>query len=150
MPSVFELTESDSEGGYCWRCHQYYDYSLVYQIWEGVGRDEQDEFEGGYCPGCGEKLDSDADCELCGERGDLFEYKKNDKETLLYCPFCYTIVKTKNLIDELEKEINEERECGLYIPEIIMDYLSGEFDLPKEFSIATIGQKEQKEEENEQ
>ena len=147
MPSVFELTDTtDSEGGYCWRCHQYYDYSLVYKIWEGVGRDERDEFESGYCPGCGEKLDSDADCELCGERGDLFEYKKNDKETLLYCPFCYTIVKTKNLIDELEKEVNKDIEYELNIPETIMDYLSGEYDLPKEFSIATIGQKEQKEE----
>ena len=129
MPGVWKEIDDAGRGGYCWKCHEWKSSSRVFQIWEGVGIDERDEYEDGICPECGEKLDSDADCELCGERGDLFE-KKNDKETLLYCPFCYTIVKTKNLIDELEKEINEERECGLYIPEIIMDYLSGEFDLP--------------------
>ena len=75
----------------------------------------------------------------------MFEYKKNDKETLLYCPFCYTIVKTKNLIDELEKEVNKDIEYELNIPETIMDYLSNEYDIPEEYRISTIEREETKE-----
>ena len=52
MPGVWKEIDDAGRSGYCWYCHEWKSSSRVFQIWEGVGRDERDEYEGGFCPEC--------------------------------------------------------------------------------------------------
>ena len=130
MPSCWKKMDYYGPDGYCWNCHRYQEYSHIYQVWEALWRDEQNEYESGFCPNCGDKIDTDARCKICKEREDLFEYKNE-----LYCLFCYIIVRVKELLDELEKVINEDSEYYTDIIDIIEDYFNDQYDLPEEYKI---------------
>ena len=89
MPGVWKEIDDAGRGGYCWKCHEWKSSSRVFQIWEGVGIDERDEYEDGICPECGEKLDDDYHCRVCGESDGLLEYTPyGENMPRLYCPWC--------------------------------------------------------------
>ena len=89
MPGVWKEIDDAGRSGYCWYCHEWKSSSRVFQIWEGVGIDERDEYEDGICPECGEKLDEDYHCRVCGESDGLLEYTPyGENMPRLYCPWC--------------------------------------------------------------
>ncbi len=98
MPSKYEYVDNEDVGGYCWNCHHYFRDSIIIQVWEGNGRDEQDEFEGGHCPQCYGELDTEARCEGCGEADELVEYQSEGK-IYLYCPECYILISLKHIVN---------------------------------------------------
>ena len=73
MPGVWKEIDDAGRGGYCWNCHEWKSSSRVFQIWEGVGLDERNEYEDGICPECDEKLDDDYIAEYVESDG-LLEY----------------------------------------------------------------------------
>ena len=90
MPGVWKEIDDAGRSGYCWYCHEWKSSSRVFQIWEGVGIDERDEYEDGICPECGEKLDDDYHCRVCGESDGLLEYTPyGENMPRLYCPWCF-------------------------------------------------------------
>ena len=128
-----EIDDISGRGGYCWKCHEYKDYSRVFQIWEGVGIDERDEYEDGICPECGEKLE-DTGCYKCKERENpLIEIKLDSKDYVsLLCPYCLvetlideTITKLKEILSKvgIDEYLNKDEEVIDFIMNHIYDYL---------------------------
>jgi hypothetical protein len=130
MPGCFnEMVGMVGSGGYCWHCHEWKHYSRVYQIWEGVGRDEQNVYEGGFCPECDEKLDDDYHCRVCGESDGLLEYISFGENTpRLYCPYCLVETAYNDFLKKLEPILehypgDNEPMCTNY--EEVKNYIEG-------------------------
>lgn len=86
MPSTYEFYDIGGEHGYCWHCHEWTESAII-KVWEGVGRDEEDEYEDGHCPQCGEMIDTESMCFLCDDRDNLIEFEI-DGHVRLVCPSC--------------------------------------------------------------
>ncbi len=138
MPSCWrEIDDMSGRGGYCWKCHEYKDYSRVYQIWEAIWRDETNEFQDGFCPECGEELE-DTGCYKCKERENpLIEIKLDDKDYVsLLCPYCLietlidnTIAKLEEILSKvgIDEYLNKDEEVIDFITNNISEHLWREY-----------------------
>jgi len=130
MPKCWKLSKETGQPGYCWNCHKYQDHSLSFQVWEKYWKHEVNEYSGEHCPDCKQKLDTKARCSMCRKKTKLIEYKNE-----LFCCWCYVVVRTKELLDELDEIING----GIGYPEDIIiaieDYFESQDGYPEEYKI---------------
>lgn len=139
MPGVWKEIDDAGRSGYCWYCHEWKSSSRVFQIWEGVGIDERDEYEDGICPECGEKLDEDYHCRVCGESDGLLEYTPyGENMPRLYCPWCLVETAYNDFLKKLEPILmhypgdvdpicKNFQDVEDYVKEVILEIYSKDF-----------------------